>query len=221
MTQREPIAAGGPTPPAAEDLDDLTPLELRELARDVVERAIARYDETAARAKRSGELSDLDPRLERWHEFEVRASLDAQTELLRTVLMTDPSREYRGGPCLEKYRRPACGVASGDRLFLAIPDPYRDDTDVDGRSFGPDLMLLVVMDRSAIRDADGGLPPESYAPDFKPPAPPDPPSPAPPDWGQVEWRMLGDAAERLGFTETWRRLFGPVVERVDKEGDRP
>ena len=213
MTQREPIVAGGPTPPSAEDLDDA-----RRLGWDVLDRAVARFHESEARAVRAGELATLDPRLERWHEFELRASLDARTELLRVVLMTDPTREYRGGPALEKYRRPPVGVEFNGRLYLATPDPTRDgDDDGPGR---PDAMLLVVVDRVAIRDADGGLPPESYAPDYIPPAPPEPPSPAPPGWGVVEWRMLGDAAERLGFTETWNRLFGPVVERLDRQAGR-
>ena len=79
-------------------------------------------------------------------------------------MMTDPRVDYRAGPCLEKYRRLACGVASVDRLFLAILDPYRHDLDVDGRSFGPDLMMVVDMDRAAILDGGGGLPPQTYRP---------------------------------------------------------
>lgn len=206
----EPIAAGGPTPPTAEDLDDA-----QRLGWDVLDLAIARLHESEARAARSRELADLDPRLERWHEFELRASLDARTELLRVVLMTDPSREYRGGPCLEKYRREPVGVTFNGRVYLAIPDPNRDGA-VDGPG-QPDAMLLVVVDRAAIRDVEGGLPPEAYTPaGWKPPEP-DPPAPAPAGWGAVEWRMLGDAAERLGFDETWRRLFGPVVERLDRD----
>ena len=177
------------------------PADARNLPWTILDRAIARYEETRANLLRDDPLAGLDPRLPLWHELSVAIAVEASSDLLRALIATSPGFGNRPVHHAERFPWPTRGVRSGDRIYLAAADPDRA-----GEPGGYDrsaLMKLVVFDRGDDLDCSPAVLADVILPGPIRPAPEVPPDPAPPAW----LATLIKAAEDLGEAEAMRRIF--------------
>lgn len=189
-----------PPTPTVEDLDDLC-----DLAWNVLDRAIARFNETRTHAARTWSLQELDPTVNHWAELEMALAIDAEHHLVNCILASAPDANRFSACYLERFNLPPRGVRSGETTYLVVPD--RDHKPGYGSIDGPPLMRLVVMEGNPIRDM-------GQAADFadlehRPTQPPAPVELARPVW---EADLL-HAMETLGETESKRRIYGPSFVR--------
>lgn len=199
-TPDKPTPPPTPTPtPTAEDLENA-----RDLPWDVVDRAIARFEETRAHAERTQELLEFDAGLNQFAELETRLAVDAESHLVNCILATDPGSDQFVSVDLERFWAPTRGVRSGNVTYLVTPQEPRETSP--GRIDGPVIMrLVIVRGDDAILDM-GDL--ERFTRLTRRAEPPQPTTEAPATPPRPFWvETISRAAETLGEDEAMRRMF--------------
>ncbi len=133
--------------PTAEELEDAQALPWT-----ILDRLIARFEETAANADRAEELALVDERLGKWAELEVNLAVDARCALTEAIILSSPHFEVQPVRTCDRFRRPALGVRSNGKVYLVHPDPEQD-----GQAEGydkPPIMKLVVFAGDAVVDME-------------------------------------------------------------------
>ena len=133
-------------------------IDLRELPRDITDRAIGRWHDAAREQAEACRLAEEHVEYENWTDLTTTAEIAARVFLINAILAYDP--EYSG----TRRRKAECrrwkprGVRSHGKLYITAPDEDRDEgmdgipEDLDG----PIIMQLFEVDESRIIDVEWG-----------------------------------------------------------------
>lgn len=124
-----------------------------DLARTAMLRAIERRAEIRGEAEAIRRRVAERPELAKWSAMASASEVEAERSLVLAILATgEDFAESDVCSGAQQDRWPARGVRVDGRVFLAIPDPAREDDDDGGN--GQDLMRLIIVDAYRILDLD-------------------------------------------------------------------
>lgn len=139
----EPGRAIAPRPPA-------DPAAVRAGAAELVAAAVVAYEAAAARLDRFEAGGD-----DTLYSLVCDACVEASGRLVRAILAFGGRAEGAAVYRAEKRLHRPCGVATRDRVYLALPDPNRNAlAEGQADAGGLDVMLLFAIDRADVADLD-------------------------------------------------------------------
>lgn len=134
--------------------------ELAAWPRVMMRQAIGRYHSAREILAAANRVAEVRPDLSHWRALAVRQAVFVERHLLDAILCTDPTLDDADEDAPATVLRHARGVASGGRLYLAVPDDDHEGVDpetwirpdwCDGRQR---VMQLAVVEQSRILGVD-------------------------------------------------------------------